>query len=99
MTIRISRLDDPSGNMNVSEIEAALELDARDEMTPLEVEAKDFNEKGIIPNKIASSNAKSFGLRHAYFDVWKPVNTEAKGIWHLQKDADGNEWIVRADGE
>jgi hypothetical protein len=99
MNMRISRHDDGSGNMNLSDIEAALELDARDEMSPAEVQAKDFTEKGIIPNKVASTKANSFGLRHAYFDVWKPVDTNKSGVWLLQKDADGSECIVRADSE
>lgn len=98
MTIRISRLDDASGDFNdLKSLEAALEQDAIEEMSPAELETKAFTESGIIPDRVASSQAKSFGLRHAYFDVWKPVDTSAKGVWHLQKDADGNEYIVRAD--
>ena len=97
--IRISRLDDAGGNMNLSDIEAALEQDAIEEMTPDELEAKAFADEGAIPNKIAKEKAEGFGIRKAYFDVWKPVDESKVGIWHLSKDEDGSEWIVRADSE
>jgi len=97
--IRISRLDDAEGDINTADILAALELDDMDEMSPAELETKAYADKGIIPNKIAAANAGSFGIKKAYFDVWKPVDETKKGIWHLQKDADGGEWIVRADSE
>jgi hypothetical protein len=100
MTIRISRLDDTSGDFNdLNSLEAALEQDAVEEMSPEELEVKAFTEQGIIPARVASSKASTFGLRHAYFDVYKPVNTSTKGVWQLEKDADGNEYIVRADAE
>jgi hypothetical protein len=51
----------------------------------------------ILPNKIAKSNASNFGLRHAYWDVWVPEKNDKKGVWQLQKDASGNEVIVRTD--
>lgn len=97
MTIRISRFDDFGEDFDTKFIESALAEDTRDEMSPAEVEQLDFTEKGIIPNCVAASKASSFGLRHSYFDVWKPIDTNAKGVWHLQKDADGNDVIIRAD--
>lgn len=98
MTIRISRLDDASGDFNdLKSLEAALEQDTIEEMSPEELEVKAFTEQGIIPSRVASSKASSFGLRHAYFDVYKPINTSNQGVWQLQKDANGNEYIVRAD--
>jgi len=97
--IRISRYDDAGGNMDMSSIESALEQDAIEEMTPDEREAKAYADSGTVPNKIAKEKADSFGIRKAFFDVWKPVDENKKGVWHLQKDADGNEFIVRADSE
>ncbi len=99
MNIRISRLDDVGGDFDTKTIEIALEQDAMDEMTPFELEVKNYTEVGIIPKTVAHSQASSFGLRKAYLDVWKPIDSKTSGIWHLQKDADGKEWIVRADGE
>lgn len=100
MTIRISRLDDASGDFNdLNSLEAALEQDANEELSPAELEVKAFDEQGIIPARVASAQASKFGLRHAYFDVYKPVNTANKGVWQLEKDADGNEFIIRADAE
>ncbi len=98
MTIRISRLDDGSGDFDDLKIlEAAIEEDAMEEMSPEELEVKAYTEKGIIPNRLAVARASKFGLRHAYFDVWKPSDSNKQGIWQVQKDADGNDYIIRAD--
>jgi len=98
MTIKISRLDDFGSDFDTNFIEAALEQDAREEMSPAEIETKDFQENGIIPTRVAKTNASSFGLRHAYFDVWKPENLEIKSVWQSQT-IDGVDYIVRNNAE
>ncbi len=99
MNIRISRLDDSAGDFDTVNLQAALDQDALEEMSQLDIEKKVYAEQGTIPNKVAASEASTFGLRRAYFDVYKPANSSTRGVWHLEKDADGNDFIVRADEE
>ena len=56
-----------------------------------------FVKQGAIPNKVALASASEFGLKHAYFDVYKPADDTKKGVWIIEKDASGIEFIVRAD--
>ena len=102
MTIRISRFDDFGGDFDTKFIEAALAEDALEEMSPAEREVHEFQTNGTIPDRVAKADASKFGLRHVAFDVWSPsyssnsVASSTKQVWHLEKDADGNEVIVRA---
>ena len=98
MTIKISRLDEFGSQFDTKFLEAAIEQDNRDNMSPEEVQIAEYTQNGIIPNKVAIGKASTFGLRRAYFDIFKHENNSTKGVWQLQKDADGNEFIVKADG-
>jgi len=102
MTIKISRLDDAGSDFDTKFIEAALAEDTLEEMSPAEREIHEFQTNGIIPDRVAKIDAVKFGLRKIAFDVWGPtrnvdsVESSTAKVWHLEKDADGNEVIVRA---
>ncbi len=100
MSQKISKLDGQNYNcLDFKILESSLKQGGIDDMTDLDLEKEQFKEEGIIPNKVAKADAEVFGLRKAYFDIFKPVNPSTPGVWKLEKDASGSEYIVRSDGE
>jgi hypothetical protein len=97
MNIKISKIDSIAGDFDINGIVTALEQDSLDDLSPKELQEKAFKDDGSIPNKVAALDAKAFGLRKSYFDVWTPVNEATPGIWKLNKEADGTEWITREE--
>ncbi len=100
MSQKISKLDTQNYNcLDFGILQSSLKEEDFEEMSELEKSQEEFKTSGSIPKKVAMKDIQSFGLRRAYFDIFKPSNPSTSGIWRLEKADDGSEWIVRSDGE
>ncbi len=97
MTIKISSISErDTCDVDFSILKEELAASDYEDLSPVEIEEKLYQDHGVAPDKIAVADAGKFGIRRAFFDVFKPSDTTKAGVWHLEKDADGNEYIVKA---
>jgi len=97
MSIRISKIDQNYSAIDFNSLKDGMEEAEREDMTSEDLTKEAFSVHGIVPSRVALANADEFGLRKAFFDVWKPTNPETQGTWRLSKEADGTEWITREE--
>ncbi len=97
MNTKITSISQRDCSVDYSVLKEELANAEYDELSPSQIEEKLYKEHGVVPAKIAVENIEKFNIRRAFFDVYKSTDETKKGVWHLEKDADGNEFIVRAD--
>ena len=97
MNNKIVSIEQNYGALDIDILKASLEAGDIEEMDSKEIVRHAFVKQGSIPNRIMVKEASDFGLKHSYFDVWKPVDEAKTGVWIMEKDSSGQEWIVRAE--
>jgi hypothetical protein len=98
MSIKVSTVKQNLNIVDYNVLAEDLKLASLEGMTDEQFSVAKFNETGERPEKIAVASAEKFGLRHAYWDVWAPVEGNANKVWTLEKDATtGEEFIKRAE--
>lgn len=81
-------------SVDIKELSSDLRLAELEEMNSLDYAIAKYNSTGERPKRIAKANADKFGLRHAFWDVYAPVNGPQSGQWILETDASGDEYIT-----
>jgi nitrogen fixation protein FixH len=79
---------------NFDQIKEELRIAELEDMSDAEYKLAKFKETGERPVKVAKVDADKFGLRHAYFDIYAPVENQKAGVWMLQKDAETGEEVI-----
>jgi hypothetical protein len=97
MSIKISKIDQNYSAIDFNSLKNGIEDADREDLTTEDLSKEAFAKSGTIPSRVALASASQFGLRKAYFDIWKPANPETKGVWKLSKEADGTEWITQEE--
>jgi len=94
MPNKISKIEQNYTALDFKELEVDLEL--VEGMDEHEFAVAKYKATGERPVKIAKVDATKFGLRHAFWDVYAPVDS-SQGQWVLEADTDGNEIITRKE--
>ena len=96
MSNKISKIEQNYNALDFNELQEDLNLAEVEDMSEHEFSVAKYKETGERPIKVAKADASKFGLRHAFWDVYAPVESSS-GQWVLEADGEGNEFITRKD--
>jgi hypothetical protein len=95
MIPKITSASNPDKNiLDYDKLSQSLNEAERELLDDRELAIATFKETGVRPVKIAKADAPAFGIRKAFWDVYSPVEGTPAGAWLLEKDANGDEFIV-----
>jgi hypothetical protein len=98
MSYRFSGNQQNYNALDFTELKNDLELAEIESMDDRTYAIAKYKATGERPVKVAKSDAESFGLRRAFWDIYSPVEGVAAGQWKIEKDATtGEEFIIRKE--
>ena len=92
--IKINSVNQNYETLDIGDLQSDLDLARLEEMGEHEYALAKFKDTGVRHQRIAVAEAKEFGLRKAFWDVYSPVEKSETGRWMVEKDATSGEEFI-----